>query len=94
MPLAAWLRRSPTTTRSRTIAESIRFHWDDGHSGVRQLNALLGLQPIHRGRDLFREWLKRTGGEPTSAKVRQPTYAPSPAFERRLFGKGVGPACR
>jgi hypothetical protein len=68
---------------SETV-DSITFHWAAGRSGVKKAEALLGLDPIHRGRDLFREWLTASGGEPASAEVLLATYAPSPEFHRRF----------
>jgi hypothetical protein len=68
---------------SETV-DAVKFHWADGRSGARKLEALLGLKPIHRGRDLFREWLSTTGGHPASAEVLLPTYAPSVTFQRRF----------
>ena len=52
---------------SETV-DSIAFHWEEGRSGVAKIQALLGREPIHRGRDLFREWLATTGGEPVSRR--------------------------
>ncbi len=68
---------------SETV-DSIVFHWEEGRSGVAKIQALLGREPIHRGRDLFREWLATTGGEPVSPDLLQATYAPSPTFQRRF----------
>ncbi len=51
--------------RSETL-EGVAFHWEDGRSGVEKMKALLGLEPIHRGRDLLREWLRTSGREPAS----------------------------
>jgi hypothetical protein len=68
---------------SETV-DSIRFHWREDRSGVKKMQALLGIEPIHRGRDLFREWLRRTGAEPASADVLLATYAPSATFQRRF----------
>lgn len=64
--------------------DSVTFHWADDRSGVRKTQALLGLEPIHRGRDLFREWLAESGGEPASADLLLPTYAPSHDLQRRF----------
>lgn len=64
--------------------DSVQFHWAEGRSGVQKTRALLGLNPIHRGRDLFREWLTTSGGEPASAEVLLASYAPNPAFQRRF----------
>lgn len=68
---------------SETV-DSITFHWATDRSGVKKAEALLGLDPMHRGRDLFREWLTTSGGEPASAEVLLATYAPSPEFQRRF----------
>ena len=68
---------------SETV-ESVKFHWEDGRSGVRKLQSLLGVEPRHRGRDLLREWLVANGGEPASAEVLLATYAPSETFQRRF----------
>ena len=64
--------------------EGVTFHWADDRSGVKKTQALLGLEPIHRGRDLFREWLATSGGKPASPEVLFATYAPSPEFQRRF----------
>jgi hypothetical protein len=64
--------------------DTVTFHWADGRSGVEKTKALLGREPIHRGRDLFREWLATAGGEPASPEVLLATYAPSPDFQRRF----------
>lgn len=69
--------------KSETV-DSIDFHWAHDDSGARKTQALLGLKPMHRGRDLFREWLTDYGGEPASETVLQPTYAPKPDFQRRF----------
>ena len=69
--------------RSESL-DTITFHWAEGRSGVKKAEALLGRQPIHRGRDLFREWLRATGAAPQSDEVLLATYAPSPAFQRRF----------
>lgn len=42
-------------------ANSVTFHWADDRSGFRKMDALLGLQPLHRGRDLQRESLASSG---------------------------------
>jgi hypothetical protein len=68
---------------SETV-EAVRFHWDDARSGVKKLQALLGLTPIHRARDLFREHLHNTGGKPASTDVLFATYAPNAGFQRRF----------
>lgn len=68
---------------SETV-DSITFHWEDDRSRVEKLQALLGLEPRHRGRDLFREWLTMRRGDPASADVLLATYAPSSAFQRRF----------
>lgn len=65
-------------------ADSIKFHWGDDRSGVKKIEALLGLEPMHRARDLFREWFTDSGGKPASAEVLLATYAPSPTFQRRF----------
>lgn len=64
--------------------DSITFHWAAGRSGVKKAEALLGLDPMHRGRDLFREWLTTSEGQPASAKVLLATHAPSPDVQRRF----------
>lgn len=56
-------------------ADSIKFHWGDDRSGVKKIEALLGLEPMHRARDLFREWFTDSGGKPASAEVLLATYA-------------------
>ena len=64
--------------------DTIKFHWEDDRSGVKKLQALLGLEPTHRGRDLFREWLATSRAKPASAEVLFATYAPEPVFQRRF----------
>ena len=64
--------------------DSVAFHWEYGRSGSEKTRALLGLEPIHRGRDLFREWLTTTGGEPASEELLLATYAPRETFQRRF----------
>lgn len=64
--------------------DGVTFHWHEGRSGIEKLKALLGLEPIHRGRDLFREWLKSGGGTPASEDLLLATYAPSATFQRRF----------
>jgi hypothetical protein len=64
--------------------DSVDFHWEDGRSGSQKIQALLGLEPIHRGRDLCREWLRRTGAEPACAEAMVATYAPRATFQRRF----------
>jgi hypothetical protein len=68
---------------SETV-DSVRFHWDDARSGVKKLQALLGTTPLHRGRDLFRDWLATTGAKPASSDVLFATYAPTAEFQRRF----------
>jgi hypothetical protein len=51
--------------RSETL-DSVTFHWRDGRPGARKFAALLGLEPVHRGRDLLRDHL-HTRGLPTAA---------------------------
>jgi hypothetical protein len=46
--------------RSETI-DSVTFHWRDGRPGARKFAALMGLEPVHPGRDLLREHLRRHG---------------------------------
>jgi hypothetical protein len=75
-------------------AESVRFHWEDGRSGVKKLQALLGLEPMHRGRDLFREWLAANGPDPASAEVLLATYAPNETFQRRFDSMWASPEFR
>ncbi|MBY5162102.1 endonuclease/exonuclease/phosphatase family protein [Salsipaludibacter albus] len=65
-------------------ADSVGFHWADGRSGVEKFRALLGLEPIHRGRDLFREWHHGSGLVAASPDLLVPTYAPGPDFQRRF----------
>jgi hypothetical protein len=64
--------------------DTVTFHWADGRSGVEKAKALLGMEPIHRGRDLFREWLATSGNEAASPEVLLATYAPRPHFQRRF----------
>jgi hypothetical protein len=64
--------------------DSVAFHWEDGRSGSQKIQALLGLEPIHRGRDLCREWLGRSGAEPACADAMVATYAPRATFQRRF----------
>ena len=68
---------------SETV-DSVRFHWDEERSGVKKMKALLGTTRIHRGRDLFRDWLESTGSEPASSHVLFATYAPTADFQRRF----------
>jgi hypothetical protein len=68
---------------SETI-DSITFHWQDDRSGVKKLQGLLGLERIHRGRDLLRDWLSGTDPAPASPGVLVATYAPSVTFQRRF----------
>ena len=75
---------------SETI-DGVRFHWDEERSGVKKLEALLGREPIHRGRDLFREWLAITGRRPATTDVLLATYAPSPTFQRRFDSMWASP---
>ena len=69
--------------RAETL-DTVTFHWAEGRSGVEKAKALLGLEPIHDGRDLFREWLMRSAGKPASDEVLFATYAPSPDSQRRF----------
>ena len=73
---------------SETV-DSITFHWADGRSGVEKLQALLGLEPMHRGRDLFREWLTMTGASPP-----QPTSCSPPTRRGRHFSGDSTPSGR
>ena len=65
-------------------ADSVSFHWERGRSGARKIEALLGLDPIHSARDLFRDWHATAGVAPFSPEVLFPTYAPSAKFRRRF----------
>ncbi len=69
--------------RSETL-ESVSFHWVEGRSGSAKLQALLGLDPIHRSCDLLREWLRTSGREPASEELLEVTYAPRETFQRRF----------
>jgi hypothetical protein len=64
--------------------DSVGFHWAEGRSGVAKLQALLGLDPLHAGRDLFREWFRIHDDEPVSKDLLAATYAPSEEFQRRF----------
>lgn len=64
--------------------DDIEFHWADGRSGVEKFRALLGLDPIHPARDLFRQWLVEQDLGPHSDGVLLPTYAPNDDFQRRF----------
>ena len=77
-------------------ADSVSFHWERGHSGARKIEALLGLDPIHSARDLFRDWHATAGVAPFSPEVLFPTYAPSAKFRRRfdsIWATPEFPAC-
>jgi hypothetical protein len=76
--------------------DSVTFHWAEGDSGVKKLRALLGMEGerIHRGRDLFREWLTAEGGDAASADVLLPTYAPNADFHRRFDSMWATPEFR
>jgi hypothetical protein len=69
--------------RSESL-HTIEFHWADGRPGAKKLQALLGLNPMHQGRDMLREWMTCTGAQPASADLLLPTYAPSTKFQRRF----------
>lgn len=47
-------------------ADAIEFHWPEGKAGFAKIDALLGLKPKHRGRDLLRESLKTSGQQTAS----------------------------
>ncbi len=64
--------------------DSVAFHWVDGRSGSQKMQAMLGLEPIHRGRDLLREWVRTNGREPASEELLDVTYAPRENFQRRF----------
>lgn len=68
----------------RETGDSVTFHWEDGRSGNKKMQALLGFRPIHRARDLGREWLGRTACEPFSDEVLVPTYYTAPDQPRRF----------
>jgi len=65
-------------------AESIGFHWADGRSGAEKFRALLGLEPMHNSRDLYREWHRDRGLEAASPELLTATYAPNLDFRRRF----------
>jgi hypothetical protein len=68
-------------------ADSVTFHWADGRPGARKFGALLGIRPEHRGRDLLREQLERTGAPPATASYLSLTYTThngGPAGGRRF----------
>lgn len=69
--------------RSETPTD-VLFHWADDRSGSRKMHALLGREPMHRGRDVFREWFASTGIEPASPDCLIATYAPTERFQRRF----------
>lgn len=47
--------------------EAIDFHWEEGRPGALKLDALLGIEPRHRARDLLRESLLRSGRAPAGS---------------------------
>ena len=54
-------------------AESIEFHWEAGRPGSLKMEALLGLDPRHRARDLLRQRLE-AGGRARSTKYLELTH--------------------
>ncbi|UJA20473.1 endonuclease/exonuclease/phosphatase family protein [Thermoleophilia bacterium SCSIO 60948] len=62
--------------------DSVGFHWGEDRSGVKKMHALLGLNPVHRGRDLFRDDFGAER-EPTSDELLAATYR-GKNFERRF----------
>jgi hypothetical protein len=72
--------------RSETI-DSVTFHWRDGRPGARKFAALMGLEPVHRGRDLLREQLQRQELPPaadTYLALTYTTHGGGPAGRRRF----------
>lgn len=59
--------------RSETL-DSVTFHLRDGRPGARKFAALLGLHPVHRGRDLLREHVWILGLRPAAEDYLAPTY--------------------
>lgn len=59
--------------RSETL-DSVTFHRPDGRPGARKLAALLGLHPVHRGRDLLREHVRSLGLRPEAENYLALTY--------------------
>jgi hypothetical protein len=59
--------------RSETL-DSVTFHWRDGRPGARKFGALLGLHPVHRGRDLLREQIRMQGLSPAAGDYLALTY--------------------
>ena len=49
--------------------DAVTFHWADGRSGALKLQALLGLEPRHRARDLLRESLRGDGATPITDEL-------------------------
>lgn len=64
--------------------EAVGFHWAEGRSGNLKMQALLGLDPVHEARDLFREWFTEQGRTPVSDELLTATYAPNQDFQRRF----------
>lgn len=59
--------------RSETL-DHVRFHWTDGRAGVLKFEALLGLRPMHRGRDLLRDYLAQSSQPAEAADFLALTY--------------------
>jgi hypothetical protein len=54
--------------------ETVTFHRNGGQVGEAQVAALLGMSPLHRGRDLLREQIATTGAIPETAEALAVTY--------------------
>jgi hypothetical protein len=59
--------------RSETL-ETVTFHRNGGRLGDAQVGVLMGLAPVHRGRDLLRAHMTAMKGTPASANVLAVTY--------------------
>lgn len=64
--------------------ETVTFHWADGRPGALKLQALLGLEPRHRARDLLRESLRRNGTNPVTEEILSLTYTTTGGGQRRF----------
>jgi hypothetical protein len=69
--------------RSETI-DTVTFHWANGRPGYLKFAALLGLTPLHRGRDVLREYLLESGAQPEAAEYLALTYTTRGGQRRRF----------
>jgi hypothetical protein len=68
---------------------TVTFH--RRNPGGLKLEALLGLAPLHRARDLLREWIRQTGRAPSAAEYLELTYTTTGAGKRRYDSLSATP---